>query len=212
MAKLYFHYSTMNAGKTTGLLQAAFNYRERGMEVLLFTAALDNRFGTGQIASRIGLKETAHLFSASDDLFARISALCAAQETTHESAQESTQEIACIFFDEAQFLSYDQVWQLARVVDELKLPIMAYGIRTDFQGRLFPGCQALMAIADELREVKTICHCGRKATMVVRADAAGYAVTQGAQVEVGGNDRYIPLCRKHWRSAYEDGTMVEGIG
>ena len=200
MAKLYFHYSTMNAGKTTGLLQAAFNYRERGMEVLLFTAALDNRYGRGKIVSRIGLQQPAHLFDPQEDLFARIKALCAAQK------------IACVFFDEAQFLSYDQVWQLAQVVDELQLPVMAYGIRTDFQGKLFPSCQALMAIADELREVKTICHCGRKATMVVRATAQGQAVTQGAQVEIGGNDRYIPLCRRHWRAAYEGGALVEGIG
>lgn len=199
MAKLYFHYSTMNAGKTTGLLQAAFNYRERGMEVLLFTAALDDRYGEGQIASRIGLKQEAYLFSGDDNLFDRISGLCAEQS------------IACIFFDEAQFLSYDQVWQLARVVDELKLPVMAYGIRTDFQGKLFPGCQALMAIADELREVKTICHCGRKATMVVRADEGGHAVTEGAQVEVGGNDRYIPLCRRHWHAAYHGGDLVEPL-
>ena len=200
MAKLYFHYSTMNAGKTTGLLQAAFNYRERGMEVLLFTAALDDRFGEGRIASRIGLQSDAHLFNPEEDLFARVKGL------------SEVQEIACVFFDEAQFLSYDQVWQLAKVVDELKIPVMAYGIRTDFQGKLFPGCQALMAIADHLREVKTICFCGRKATMVVRTTEEGRAVTQGEQVEVGGNDRYIPLCRKHWREAYEEGALVEPLG
>ena len=200
MAKLYFHYSTMNAGKTTGLLQAAFNYRERGMDVLLFTAALDDRTAKGQIASRIGLNQAAQLFAEGDDLFARITQLCA-----EKSAEKP---IACVFFDEAQFLSYDQVWQLARLVDERGLPIMAYGIRTDFQGRLFPGCQALLALADELREVKTICHCGRKATMVVRADQQGRAVTQGAQVEVGGNDRYVPLCRKHWYRAYYGGEGV----
>ena len=198
MAKLYFHYSTMNAGKTTGLLQAAFNYRERGMEVLLFTAALDDRFGVGQIASRIGLTAQAQLFGGKDDLFARIEALRQAN-------------LACVFFDEAQFLSPDQVWQLARVVDELKLPIMAYGIRTDFQGKLFPGCETLMAIADHLREVKTICFCGKKATMVVRTGADGYAVQQGVQVEIGGNDTYIPLCRKHWRDAYEGGVRVQPL-
>ena len=198
MAKLYFHYSTMNAGKSTGLLQAAFNYRERGMEVLLFTAALDNRFGTGKIASRIGLEAEAHLFRGEDDLFERVEALRA-------------DNVACIFLDEAQFLSPAQVWQLARVVDELKLPVMAYGIRTDFQGKLFPGCETLMAIADHLREVKTICFCGKKATMVVRTGEDGYAVQQGAQVEIGGNDTYIPLCRKHWRDAYEDGAKVKPL-
>ena len=198
MAKLYFHYSTMNAGKSTGLLQAAFNYRERGMEVLLFTAALDNRFGTGKIASRIGLEAEAHLFRGEDDLFERVEALRA-------------DNVACIFLDEAQFLSPAQVWQLARVVDELKLPVMAYGIRTDFQGKLFPGCETLMAIADHLREVKTICFCGKKATMVVRTGEDGYAVQQGAQVEIGGNDTYIPLCRKHWRDAYEGGAKVKPL-
>ncbi len=200
MAKLYFHYSTMNAGKTTGLLQAAFNYRERGMEVLLFTAALDHRYGQGKIASRIGIEQPAHLFATNDDLFAKVQDL-----RVHHP------EVACLFFDEAQFLAYDQVWQLAQVVDELNIPVMAYGIRTDFQGTLFPGCQALMAIADDMREVKTICHCGKKATMVVRADPQGRAITQGAQVEVGGNDRYIPLCRRHWRAAYERGERVEGL-
>ena len=198
MAKLYFHYSTMNAGKSTGLLQAAFNYRERGMEVLLFTAALDNRYGNPKITSRIGLEAEAHLFSGDDNLFERVKDLRA-------------DNVACVFLDEAQFLNPAQVWQLARVVDELKLPVMAYGIRTDFQGKLFPGCETLMAIADHLREVKTICFCGRKATMVVRTDANGYAVREGAQVEIGGNDTYIPLCRKHWRDAYEKGMKVKPL-
>jgi len=138
------------------------------------------------------------LFGAADDLFARVK--------EHQQAN-----IACVFLDEAQFLSPAQVWQLARVVDELKLPVMAYGIRTDFQGKLFPGCEVLMAIADHLREVKTICFCGRKATMVVRTNAEGYAVQQGAQVEIGGNDTYIPLCRKHWRAAYEDKQKVQPL-
>ena len=200
MAKLYFHYSTMNAGKTTSLLQAAFNYRERGMGVLLFTAAVDYRYGQGRITSRIGLEQPAHLFSVNDDLFAKVQTLV-----------PPNSNIACLFFDEAQFLAYDQVWQLAQVVDELNIPVMAYGIRTDFQGKLFPGCQALMAIADEMREVKTICHCGKKATMVVRTDAQGRAITEGAQVEVGGNDRYIPLCRRHWRAAYVRGELVDGL-
>ena len=197
MAKLYFHYSTMNAGKTTSLLQAAFNYRERGMQVVLFTAALDDRFGEKKIASRIGLEQPAYLFQATDNLYAHIAHLL------------NQQKIACVFFDEAQFLSYDQVWQLARIVDQLKVPVMTYGIRTDFQGKLFPGCQALMAIADVLREVKTICHCGSKATMVVRTNTDGQAVREGAQVEIGGNDRYIPLCRKHWYEAYEGGETVD---
>lgn len=186
MAKLYFSYASMNAGKSTLLLQAAYNYRERGMHTLLMTAALDDRAGNGRIASRIGLCETAAVYRPEDDLFAAIQA-------EHES-----QAIACIFIDEAQFLSEAQVWQLAHVADGLGIPVMTYGLRTDFQGRLFPGSQALLAIADELREMRTICHCGRKATMVVRLDQDGQPVHEGAQVAVGGNDRYVSYCRRHW--------------
>ncbi|MDO5613646.1 MAG: thymidine kinase [Paracoccus sp. (in: a-proteobacteria)] len=186
MAKLYFHYSTMNAGKSTLLLQASYNYRERGMDTLLLTAALDNRAGQGRIASRIGIADDALTFAADTDLFALIAARPAP---------------ACIFVDEAQFLSADQVWQLARVADDLGIPVMCYGLRVDFRGQLFPGSAALLALADDLREVRTICHCGRKATMVIRRGADGAAITQGAQVQVGGNETYVSLCRRHWRQA-----------
>ncbi len=186
MAKLYFHYATMNAGKSTMLLQASYNYRERGMRTAIFIAALDDRAGKGRVASRIGLSEDAIPFTQSDDLFAAI-------ETMH-----GQEPIACVFVDEAQFLTAEQVWQLARVCDRIGIPVMAYGLRTDFQGKLFPGSLELLAIADELREVRTICFCGRKATMVVRLDQQGNLVREGAQVEVGGNEKYVSLCRRHW--------------
>ncbi len=186
MAKLYFHYATMNAGKSTMLLQASYNYRERGMRTAIFIAALDDRAGKGRVASRIGLSEDAIPFTHSDDLFAAI-------ETMH-----GQEPIACVFVDEAQFLTAEQVWQLARVCDRIGIPVMAYGLRTDFQGKLFPGSLELLAIADELREVRTICFCGRKATMVVRLDQEGNLVREGAQVEVGGNEKYVSLCRRHW--------------
>ena len=187
MAKLHFNYSTMNAGKSTVLLQAAHNYAERGMRTLLFTAAIDNRAGEGTIASRIGLSKLAATFNRRDDLFERV--------------RREGEGIACVLLDEAQFLSKRQVWQLARVVDELRMPVMAFGLRTDFQGELFEGSAALLAIADELREVRTICHCGSKATMVVRVDGEGRVVGEGEQVEIGGNDRYVSLCRRHWSEA-----------
>lgn len=186
MAKLYFSYSTMNAGKSTLLLQASYNYRERGMRTVLFIAALDDRAGVGRIASRIGLDCEAIPFKPEDDLYQAIEAL------------KGQGDIACTFVDEAQFLTEDQVWQLARVADRLKIPVMTYGLRTDFRGQLFPGSQALLAIADELREVRTICHCGRKATMVVRMDENGKVIREGAQVEVGGNEKYVSYCRRHW--------------
>lgn len=186
MAKLYFHYSTMNAGKSTLLLQASYNYRERGMRTVLLTAALDDRAGIGRIASRIGLEAEAIPFLPSDDLLELVRKL------------QADEPVACVFVDEAQFLTEDQVWQLARVADRLSIPVMAYGLRTDFQGRLFPGSQALLALADHLREVRTICHCGRKATMVVRMDGDGRVMREGAQIEVGGNDRYVSYCRMHW--------------
>ncbi|MEP5632406.1 MAG: thymidine kinase [Tateyamaria sp.] len=189
MAKLYFHYSTMNAGKSTVLLQAAHNYRERGMEPYLLTAQLDVRAGEGRIASRIGIGSEADVFSTTDDLFARL-------QTRH-----SESAIACVFVDEAQFLTEDQVWQLARAVDDLNLPVMCYGLRVDFLGQLFPGSATLLALADEMREVRTICHCGKKATMVIRRDASGRAQVGGAQVQIGGNDTYVSLCRRHWREA-----------
>lgn len=186
MAKLYFNYSTMNAGKSTLLLQASHNYRERGMETLLMTAALDDRAGIGKIASRIGLEAEAELFSDGDDLFELV------------SKKYWGAKLACIFVDEAQFLTRDQVWQLARIVDELSIPVMAYGLRTDFQGKLFPGSEALLTIADHLREVRTICWCGRKATMVVRVNGEGDIVREGAQVQIGGEESYVSLCRRHW--------------
>ena len=172
MAKLHFHYSTMNADKSTLLLQASHNYRERGMATYLLTARFDDRAGAGRIASRIGIGAEADTFDGGTDLFAGI------------AARLDDGPVACVFLDEAQFLSREQVWQLARVVDDLGVPVMAYGLRVDFRGELFPGSAALLALADEMREVRTICHCGRKATMVVRKDAQGRVLTDGAQVQV----------------------------
>ena len=192
MAKLYFHYSTMNAGKSTVLLQAAHNYRERGMTPYLLTARFDDRAGKGQIASRIGIAQDADMFDGDTDMFATI------------AARQSVGEIACVFVDEAQFLSEDQVWQLARAVDDLHVPVMCFGLRVDFRGKLFPGSATLLALADEMREVRTICHCGRKATMVVRQDENGAALRDGAQVQIGGNETYVSLCRRHWREAVGD--------
>ena len=192
MAKLYFHYSTMNAGKSTVLLQASHNYRERGMQTYLLTAQLDDRAGTGRIASRIGIGEEADTFRGDDDLFARI------------AKRLENGPCACVFVDEAQFLTSTQVWQLARAVDDLGVPIMCYGLRVDFLGELFEGSAALLALSDEMREVRTICHCGRKATMVVRRGADGQALREGAQVQVGGNETYVSLCRRHWRQEMGD--------
>ena len=189
MAKLYFHYSTMNAGKSTVLLQAAHNYVERGMQPYLLTARLDDRAGTGRIASRIGIGSEADMFSTTDDLFVRL------------ADQLAAGPVDCVFVDEAQFLTEEQVWQLARAVDDLNLPVMCYGLRVDFLGKLFPGSATLLALADEMREVRTICHCGKKATMVVRQDDTGAILTDGAQVQIGGNETYVSLCRKHWREA-----------
>ncbi|WP_299724161.1 thymidine kinase [uncultured Tateyamaria sp.] len=193
MAKLYFHYSTMNAGKSTVLLQAAHNYRERGMEPYLLTARLDDRAGAGRIASRIGIGAEADMFTPDDNLFDRL------------AARQEAGPVACVFVDEAQFLTEDQVWQLARAVDDLNLPVMCYGLRVDFLGKLFPGSATLLALADEMREVRTICHCGKKATMVIRRDAEGRTLADGAQVQIGGNDTYVSLCRRHWREAMGEG-------
>jgi thymidine kinase len=192
MAKLYFHYSTMNAGKSTSLLQASHNYREGGMATYLMTAQFDNRAGDGRIASRIGIGEAADTFAPDDDLFAKI------------AGRLDQSQIACIFIDESQFLTKAQVWQLARAVDDLGVPVMCYGLRVDFQGNLFPGSAALLAWADEMREVRTICHCGKKATMVVRKDTDGRALRDGEQVVIGGNETYVSLCRRHWRIAVGD--------
>ena len=192
MAKLYFHYSTINAGKSTLLLQASYNYVERGMQSYLLTANFDDRAGTGRIGSRIGIGADADTFASQTDLFSKI------QERLNAGP------CACVFIDEAQFLSADQVWQLARAVDDLKVPVMCYGLRVDFQGKLFPGSTALLALADEMREIRTICHCGKKATMVVRQDEHGNVLKDGAQVQVGGNETYVSLCRVHWRQAIGD--------
>ncbi|TRD15512.1 thymidine kinase [Palleronia caenipelagi] len=189
MAKLYFHYSTMNAGKSTLLLQASYNYNERGMSTRLLTAAIDDRAGERNIASRIGISATAETYAPGDNLYER------AESWT------GVDRPACVFVDEAQFLTEAQVWQLAKVVDDLGLPVMCYGLRVDFRGKLFPGSAALLALADEMREVRTICHCGRKATMVIRQSPGGQALMDGAQVQIGGNDTYVSLCRRHWRDA-----------
>ena len=186
MAKLYFYYASMNAGKSTTLLQADFNYRERGMETMLWTAALDNRYGQGYVTSRIGLRADAHKFDPDTDIAGAI------------AAQHGATALACVMVDEAQFLTRDQVFQLAYVADVVGIPVLCYGLRTDFQAELFPGSAALLGIADSLVELKAVCECGRKSTMNLRVDAAGNAVKEGAQTEVGGNDRYVALCRKHF--------------
>lgn len=188
MAKLYFYYASMNAGKSTTLLQADFNYRERGMRTMLWTAALDDRAGAGVIASRIGLEAAAHCFDAQTDLAAAV------------LAEHDRGPLACVLVDEAQFLSAEQVDALARLADDHGIPVLAYGLRTDFQGALFPGSAALLAIADALIELKSVCECGRKATMNLRVDGEGRAVAAGAQTEIGGNDRYVALCRRHFRA------------
>ncbi|MCL4671722.1 MAG: thymidine kinase [Sphingomonadaceae bacterium] len=189
MAKLYFYYASMNAGKSSTLLQAAFNYGERDMRVSLWTAALDDRPGFGAISSRIGLSSDAHRYEADTDIAARVL-------QDHAEAP-----IACVLVDEAQFLTKAQVWQCARLADEAGIPVVCYGLRTDFQGELFEGSAALLGIADSLVELKGVCHCGRKATMNLRVDEQGRAVKQGAQTEIGGNDRYVALCRKHFSEA-----------
>jgi thymidine kinase len=200
MAKLYFHYATMNAGKSTMLLQASFNYRERGMHTLLFVAGhYRKESDLGYISSRVGLETDAEMFRDGDDLYERIREHHASK-TTH-----------CVFVDEAQFLEEDQVWQLARVADRLGIPVMCYGLRTDFQGNLFSGSQALLALADELREVRTICRCGRKATMVVRIGADGKVARDGDQVAIG-KDAYVSLCRRHWEEEMGRVTPEDLIG
>jgi thymidine kinase len=186
MAKLYFYYASMNAGKSTMLLQADFNYRERGMRTMLFTASVHNRDGHGVIASRIGLQQNATVFGSDTDLRAEVEA---------EVAQG---KLSCVLVDEAQFLLREQVLQLASICDELDIPVLAYGLRTDFEGKLFEGSGALLAIADTLTEIKAICRCGRKATMNLRVDAEGRAVVEGAQTEIGGNERYVAMCRRHF--------------
>jgi thymidine kinase len=190
MAKLHFYYASMNAGKSTALLQADFNYRERGMATMLWTAAIDNRNGPGVI-SRIGISAPAWHFDTATDLWAAIS-------SAHEESA-----IAAVLVDEAQFLTSDQVWNLACLADDLDIPVLCYGLRTDFQGALFDGSATLLAIADRLVELRAVCHCGAKATMNLRVDGQGVAVREGAQTEIGGDERYVALCRRHFREAFD---------
>lgn len=199
MAKLHFIHAAMNAGKSSLLLQTAFNYRERGMACVLFTAAVDDRAGHGIIASRLGISMQAHTFSRDTDL-------------TPTLLQAARDQVACVLIDEAQFLTKAQVAQLCRAVDHHNLPVMAYGLRTDFQGNLFEGSQLLLARADELREARTICHCGKKATMVLRKDAQGAPVLEGPQVQIGGNDAYESVCRKHWDEAHAQAGHPNALG
>ena len=199
MAKLYFYYAAMNAGKSTTLLQADFNYRERGMETMLWTAALDDRLGVGAIGSRIALSAAAHTFDESVDLFEAI------------SNELRKRKLDCILVDEAQFLSQPHVLQLCEVADQLKIPVLCYGLRTDFRGELFEGSQCLLAWADELVEIKTICHSGSKATMTVRVDERGYAVQDGPQVEIGGNERYVSVSRAEFKKIVRGDGRIEPL-
>jgi len=185
MAKLYFYFSTMNAGKSTALLQSSHNYRERGMRTLVYTASVDVK-GGGRVHSRIGLTGAARLYGPEVDLFREI------------GSEHSLERVSCVLVDESQFLEAHHVRELAAVVDQLGIPVLCYGLRTDFRGELFAGSARLLALADELVEIKTICHCGRKATMVVRTGPDGHVEREGAQVEIGGNERYLPLCRRHY--------------
>lgn len=189
MAQMYFYYSAMNAGKSTTLLQSSFNYQERGMTPVIFTAALDDRYGVGKVSSRIGLQSDAHLFRPDTNLYQEIAAL-------HEVEKRH-----CILIDECQFLSKEQVYQLTEVVDKLHIPVLCYGLHTDFLGELFEGSKYLLSWADKLVELKTICHCGRKANMVIRTDEHGVAIKEGDQVAIGGNDRYVSVCRQHYKEA-----------
>ena len=191
MAKLYFYYASMNAGKSTNLLQADFNYRERGMTTMLWTAALDTR-SEGMIRSRIGLEADANRYTPGTDLW---------RETL---TRHNESKLACVLVDEAQFLTAKQAWQCARLADEAGIPVLCYGLRTDFRGDLFPGSAVLLGIADSLVELKGVCHCGRKATMNLRVGLDGMAVKAGAQTEVGGNERYVALCRRHFTEALGD--------
>lgn len=200
MAKLYFYYSAMNAGKTTTLLQSAHNYRERGMRVLIFTPKLDFRAGSGVVASRIGLRAEGRAFERDEDLEAII---------RRDIAEAG--KLDCVLVDEAQFLSKAQVWQLSEVVDALRIPVLCYGLRTDFRGELFEGSQYLLAWADELTEIKTICHTGKKATMTVRVDDKGYAVQDGPQVEIGGNERYVSVSRTEFKKVMRGEGRIDPL-
>jgi thymidine kinase len=190
MAKLYFYYSSMNAGKSTNLLQSSYNYKERGMSTLVLAPRFDDRYGVGKVTSRIGIESEATTFSKDTDLLALVS-------SGHEESP-----LHCVLIDEAQFLTRDQVFQLSEVTDKLNIPVLAYGLRTDFQGEPFEGSKYLLAWSDNLKEIKAICHCGTKATMVLRMDEQGNPVTEGSQVEIGGNDRYVSMCRKHFKKSF----------
>ena len=190
MAKFYFYYSSMNAGKSTALLQSSYNYRERGMNTLVLAPLLDDRYGVGKVSSRIGLESEAISFSQEDDLL----------EIVNNAIKD--QPLHCVLIDEAQFLTKDQVFQLGEVTDNLNIPVLAYGLRTDFQGEPFEGSKYLLAWSDNLKELKAICDCGTKATMVIRLDEGGNVVTQGSQVEIGGNTRYVSMCRKHFKENF----------
>lgn len=186
MAQLYFYYSAMNAGKSTSLLQSAYNYKERGMESVIFTASVDDRYGVGKVTSRIGLSQEADIFSSNCNLYDLM------------KAKLDNGPVHCILVDECQFLTKEQVKQLCHVVDELNIPVLCYGLRTDFMGEPFSGSLYLMSWADKLIELKTICHCGKKASMVVRTDEEGNALSSGSQVQIGGNERYVSMCRRHF--------------
>lgn len=190
MAKLYFYYSSMNAGKSTNLLQSSYNYRERGMNTVVFAPAFDDRYTSGKVTSRIGIETEATTFRTDTDLLEVV------------TAANDEQRVHCVLIDEAQFLTRDQVLQLSDLTDKMNIPVLAYGLRTDFQGEPFEGSKYLLAWSDNLKEIKAICHCGHKATMVLRMDADGNAVTEGSQVEIGGNDRYVSMCRKHFKEAF----------
>ncbi|NAW57340.1 MULTISPECIES: thymidine kinase [unclassified Vibrio] len=191
MAQMYFYYSAMNAGKSTTLLQSSFNYQERGMNPVVYTAAIDDRYGIGKVASRIGLQSDAYLFREDTNLYQDI-------DTLHLK-----EKVDCILIDECQFLSKQQVYQLTEVVDKLDIPVLCYGLRTDFMGELFEGSQYLLAWADKLIELKTVCHCGRKANMVIRTDEHGTPIKEGDQVAIGGNDKYVSVCRYHYKTALD---------
>ncbi|QZY91975.1 thymidine kinase [Pantoea dispersa] len=195
MAQLYFYYSAMNAGKSTALLQSSYNYHERGMRTLVYTAEIDDRFGAGKVSSRIGLSSPAFLYNAQTNLESEI------------AEQHAKQTVHCVLVDESQFLTREQVKALSDVVDNLDIPVLCYGLRTDFRGELFTGSQYLLAWADKLVELKTVCHCGRKASMVLRLDVQGKPFSEGEQVVIGGNERYISVCRKHYKQAINDGSL-----
>ncbi len=196
MAQLYFYYSAMNAGKSTALLQSSYNYQERGMRTVVYTAEIDDRFGAGKVSSRIGLSSPARLFNPETDLLEDI------------RAEHASKPVHCVLVDESQFLTREQVHALSEVVDELDIPVLCYGLRTDFRGELFAGSQYLLAWADKLVELKTICFCGRKASMVLRLDQSGKPYADGEQVVIGGNERYVSVCRKHYKEALAVGSLT----